>query len=114
MKKTLLATLLVASVLTPVASVAFAQTAKTKPTTATYITKEEVNLLGKSEQGRATVDQNTKVVDIGYENFTVGLIHRGSTRNASPAPAGANAAAQGSAEPCGRSMATPPPGGTPG
>jgi len=115
MKKTLLATLLLASVLTPaVAFVAFAQTAKTQPTTATYITKEEVDLLGKSEQGRATVDQNTKVVDIGYENFTVGLIHRGSTGNAPPAPAGTNAAAQGSAEPCGRSMATLPPGGTPG
>lgn len=42
MKKTPLAALLVASVLTPAAAfVAFAQTAKTKPTTATYITKEE-------------------------------------------------------------------------
>jgi len=115
MKKTLLATVVVAPVLTlAVAFVAFSQTAKTKPTTATYISKEEVDLLGKSEQGTATVDQNTKVVDIGYENFTVGLIHRSSTRNVPSVPAGVNAAAQRSAEPCGRSMVTLPPGGTPG
>jgi hypothetical protein len=55
-----------------------------------------------------------KVVDLGYENFALGIIHRGSTRTpAPPAPAGSGgAAAQG--QPCGRIMATLPAGGTPG
>ena len=113
MKKTLLNALVVASVLSPAA--AFAQTAKTKPTTATYITKEEIDLLGKSEQAKAVVDENTKVIDLGYENFTVGVIHRGSTRNPPPAAAGGNAGAPAAAPaPCGRTMAALPPGGTPG
>jgi hypothetical protein len=108
MKKTLLKTLVVATVLR--AAVAFAQTGKTKPTTATYITKEEVDLVSKSEQSKAVSDQNTKVIDLGYENFTVGVIHRASTRNA-PQEAGGGAPA---GERCGRQMATLPPGGIPG
>ena len=82
MKKTVLKVLVVASVLSPV--VAFAQTGKTKPTTATYITKEEIDQVSNSEQSKRTSDQNTKVVDLGYENFTVGVIHRASTRNPAP------------------------------
>ena len=42
MQRTVLRILVVASVLSPV--VAFAQTEKTKPTTATYIMKEEIEL----------------------------------------------------------------------
>ena len=45
MKKTLLKALVVASVLSP--AMAFAQTAKTKPTTATYITKEEIDAVSQ-------------------------------------------------------------------
>jgi mannose-6-phosphate isomerase-like protein (cupin superfamily) len=113
MKKTLLKALVVASVLIP--AVAFTQTGKTKPTTATYIMKEEIDAVSKSEQTRPTVDENTKVVDLGYENFTVGVIHRGSTRKPPQAPAGGGAAAAAApSEPCGRQMATLPPGGTPG
>jgi len=114
MKKTLLKALFVASVLS--SAVAFAQTGKTKPTTATYITKEEIDLVSRSEQQKTVVDENMKVVDLGYENFTVGVIHRASTRSAAPqAPAGGSAgAAAAPAEPCGRQMATLPPGGTPG
>jgi hypothetical protein len=114
MEKMLLKALVVASVLTP--AVAFAQTAKPKPTTATYITKEEVDLVSSSEQSKTTSDQNIKVVDIGYENFTVGVIHRASTRGAAPRiPAGGAARpAAAPPEPCGRQMATLPPGGTPG
>jgi len=114
MKKTLLKALFVASVLSP--AVAFAQTGRTKPTTATYITKEEIDLVSRSEQQKTVVDENTKVVDLGYENFTVGVIHRASTRSAAPqAPAGGSAgAAAAPAESCGRQMATLPPGGTPG
>ncbi len=114
MKKMLLAALVVASVLG--AAVAFAQTAKPKPTTATYITKEEVDLVNGSEQSKTTSDQNIKIVDIGYENYTVGVIHRASTTGAAPqAPAGGAArAAAAPPEPCGRQMATLPPDGTRG
>jgi mannose-6-phosphate isomerase-like protein (cupin superfamily) len=111
MKTTLLSALIVASVLS--SAVAFAQTGKTKPTTATYITKEEIDLVSKSEQTKAVVDENARVIDLGYENFAVGVIHRASTRNPAPAAGGA-AAAAAAGEPCGRPMATLPPGGTPG
>jgi mannose-6-phosphate isomerase-like protein (cupin superfamily) len=112
MKKTLMKALVVASVLSPAA---FAQTGKTKPTTATYITKEQVGLVSSGEQSKAVSDENTKVVDLGYENFTVGVIHRASTRNAaSTAPQAPAGGAAAPAESCGRQMATLPPGGTPG
>jgi hypothetical protein len=114
MKKTILNALVVASVLTP--AVAFAQTEKTKPTTATYIMKEEIDQVSNSEQSKRVVDENTKVVDLGYENFTVGVIHRASTRTPAP-PASGRGRAGGAAAPagtCGRQMATLPPGGTPG
>jgi mannose-6-phosphate isomerase-like protein (cupin superfamily) len=111
MKKTLLKALVVASVLTP--AVAFTQTGKTKPTTATYIMKDEIDRVSGSEQKKAVDDENTKVVDLGYENFTVGVIHRASTRSAAP-QAAAGGAAAAPADSCGRQMATLPPGGTPG
>jgi mannose-6-phosphate isomerase-like protein (cupin superfamily) len=114
MKKTILKALVAASVLSP--AVAFAQAPKTKPTTATYIMKEEIDQVSNSEQSKRTSDQNTKVVDLGYENFTVGVIHRASTRTPAPAaPEGGNAGGPpGATEPCGRQMATLPPDGTPG
>jgi hypothetical protein len=108
----------VAVVLSP--ALVFTQGAKTKPTTATYITKEEVDVVNKTGQG---IDRNIKVVDIGNENFTVGIIHRGKTVNgvAVPAPgaaanaaAGRGAAAAPAPTPCGRQMATAPAGGTAG
>jgi hypothetical protein len=108
MRNTAVKVLAIASVLNPVA--AFAQAAKTAPTTATYIMKEDIDKISASEQSQRTRDENAKVVDLGYENFAVGIIHRGSTRT--PAPAGGGAAPQ--AQPCGRMMATLPPGGTPG
>src|SRR6478735_6822353 len=101
-------------------AVLFAQGAKPKPTTATWITKEEVDTVNKQGQG---IDRNIKVADIGHENFTVGIIHRGKTVNGVAVPAAgaaANAAAGRSGapapatEPCGRQMATPPPGGAAG
>jgi mannose-6-phosphate isomerase-like protein (cupin superfamily) len=113
MKTTVLQLLIVASVLSP--AVAFAQTGKTKPTTATYIMKEEIDQVSNSEQSKPVIDENTKVVDIGYENFTLGVIHRGSTRNpASPAASSSRGNADAAVETCGRRMATLPPGGTPG
>ena len=112
MKNTILKVLVVAAIVTPVA--VFAQAGK-KPTTATYIMKEEIDKISASEQDKKTLDENAKVVDLGYENFSVGIIHRGSTRiPAPPAPAAATGAAAAPPKPCGRSMATLPPGGTPG
>ena len=101
-------------------AVALAQGGKTKPTTATYITKEEIDIVNSQGQG---TDRNIRVVDIGHENFSVGIIHRGKTVNgvavpvagraANAAPAAGRGAAP-PAEPCGRQMATPPPGGSAG
>src|SRR5215510_4558883 len=92
-----------------------------KPTTATYITKEEVDLVNSQGQG---IDRNIRTVDIGHENFSVGIIHRGKTVNGVAVPAAgaaANAAAAGrgaapapAPTPCGRQMATAPAGGTAG
>jgi mannose-6-phosphate isomerase-like protein (cupin superfamily) len=106
MKNTVMKVLVLALVLSPVA--AFAQARKPAPTTATYIMKEEIDKISATEQSQSTRDENAKVIDLGYENFSVGVIHRGSTRTpAPPAPAAA-------AQPCGRTMATLPQGGTPG
>src|SRR5215472_11178586 len=111
MKNTVVKVLVIASVLSPVP--AFAQAGKTAPTTATYIVKEDIDKISATEQSRRTRDENAKIVDLGYENFAVGIIHRGSTRTPEPpAPAGGAAAAQ--VQPCGRTMATLPSGGTPG
>ena len=118
MRKLAFRAVAIAVVLGP--AVGFAQGAKTKPTTATYITKEEVDLVNRQGQG---IDRNIKVVDIGHENFTVGIIHRGKTVNGVAVPAAgaaanaAPAAGRGPAppaEPCGRQMATAPAGGSAG
>src|ERR1700686_4593424 len=112
MRKTVLRALAMAVVLSP--AVTFTQSGKTKPTTATYISKEEVDIVNSKGQG---IDRNIKVVDIGHENFTVGIIHRGKTAGGVAVPSGGAAAAGGRAgapasEPCGRQMAALPPGGT--
>jgi hypothetical protein len=109
----------IAVVLVPVLAVA--QSPKTKPTTATYITKEEVDIV--NQQGPGT-DRNIKVVDIGHENFTVGIIHRTKTVNGvmlpaagaarGAAPAAGRGAAAPAPTPCGRQMATAPAGGSAG
>jgi len=117
MNRTVLKGLIAGAVLTPVVAVAtlvsFAQ--KAKPTTATYITKEEIDQIGATEQSKRGADENTKIVDLGYENFTVGVAHRSSTRTPPPAPSGGNAGRGGApAEACGRQADTLPPGGTPG
>lgn len=119
MRKLAFRAVAVAVVLLP--AVGLAQGAKTKPTTATYITKEEVDTVNHDGQG---TDRNIKVVDIGHENFTVGIIHRGKTVNGVMVPAGgataaaAPAAGRGAGTPaptaCGRQMATAPAGGSAG
>lgn len=105
MRKTVLRALAIAVVLSP--AVAFTQTGKTKPTTATYITKEEVDTVNKQGQG---IDRNITVVDIGHENYTVGIIHRGKTANGVAVPAGGGAA---NAAPAGGRWRRPLPEGPP-
>jgi len=119
MTKTFLKALAVAAALTPV--VGFAQA----PRLATYITDEEV----KAVNATPGVDRTIKVVDIGPENYAVGVIHRGASagggaaRGAAPvgggaaaggAGRGAAAAAAAAAEPCGEQSTAPSSGGTPG
>jgi hypothetical protein len=111
MTRTILRALAVAAVLSP--AVGFAQMGNKG---ATYITDEEV----KKVNALPGVDRTIKVVDIGPENFSVGIIHRG----ASGAPAGGGAgrgaaagAGRGAApagDPCGEQSTAPPAGGTPG
>src|SRR5262245_42799864 len=110
MNNTMVKILAIASVLGPAA--AFAQAAKAPPTTATYIMKGDVDKIGATEQSVSVGDENVKIVDLGYENFAVGIIHRGSTRT--PTPAGGGGAVAAQAQACGRTMATLPQGGTPG
>src|SRR4051812_50011846 len=82
MTKTVLKALAIAAALTP--AVGFAQ----GPKTATYITDEEV----KAVNATPGIDRTIKVVDIGPENFAIGVIHRGASgaaRGAAPAGGGA-------------------------
>src|SRR4030095_15266672 len=72
MRKTVLKAVALAAALTPV--VGFAQA----PKAATYITDEEV----KAVNATPGVDRTIKVVDVGPENFAVGVIHRGATGGA--------------------------------
>src|SRR5262249_12975349 len=109
--------ILISAVLALAPAVGFAQT----PKAATYITDEEV----KAVNATPGVDRTIRVVDIGNENFAVGIIHRGATGGARGAGAGAGGGAgrgagggggRGSATPvpCGEQAPPPPAGGTPG
>ena len=106
MVKTVLKTLAVAAVLSP--AVGFAQA----PKAATYITDEEI----KTVNATPGVDRTIKVVDVGPENFAVGVIHRGPTggaaRGAAPgggAPGAAGGAGRGAAAGGGAGAAAAPP-----
>src|SRR6185369_5894735 len=81
MTKTVLKALAVAAVLSP--AVGFAQ----GPKAATYITDEEV----KKVNALPGVDRTIKVVDIGNENFAIGVIHRGASAAAGGAGRGSHA-----------------------
>jgi len=83
---------------------------------ATYITKEEVDTVNK----QSGIDRTIRVLDIGHENFAVGIIHRGPTGGGRGAAAGAAdggagraAGAAATPEPCGEKVSSPPPAGTP-
>jgi mannose-6-phosphate isomerase-like protein (cupin superfamily) len=110
-------------------AVAFTQSGMGKPTAATYITDEEV----KAVNALPGVDRTIRVMDIGPENFAVGIIHRaapapraggagaaagrgaaagGGAARGAGAAAGRGAAQQG--EPCGEQVGATPAGATPG
>ena len=113
--KTLVAKAIGVSVLVGVVGCAAtsAQKAKSVTATATYINAAEIEMVGKAERDKPA-DMIIKVVDLGYENFAVGLIHRGSTRNVPAGGEGEGDIKARSPEPCGRHVDTLPQGGTPG
>lgn len=83
------------------------QSGPSKP--ATYITKEEIDIVNKQPGG----DRQIRVVDIGHENFAIGIVHRGPTGAAARGGGGAARANAPAPEPCGEKSATPPPAGAP-
>jgi len=127
MKKVILSVFAVPFILAP--AVMLAQSGM-KPSAATYISDEEV----KAVNALPGIDRTIRVVDIGPENFAVGIIHRGATgaaaRGAAAGAAGAAGAGRGAGagagagaaagrgaaaavEPCGE-QSTAPVTGTPG
>jgi hypothetical protein len=81
---------------------------QSKPTSATYISKEEVDKVNAT----SGVDRTIKVVDIGGEHFAVGIIHRVSAAAAAAARGrGAGGGARGGTSlppDCGQLISTPP------
>jgi mannose-6-phosphate isomerase-like protein (cupin superfamily) len=134
MKKAALVALGMTALLVPFAMKTSAQQGS-KP--ATYITKAEVDAVNATPG----VDRTIRVVDIGNEHYSVGIIHRGATGaaargaaagggaggggraggGAAAAGGGGRAAAgggaagggggRGAAVPCGERSSTPPPAG---
>src|SRR6201984_3803807 len=86
MKNPALRVLLTPAVLIPVA--VYAQPRPGNPTTATVITKAEIDKISSTEQSQRVRDENAKVVDIGDSwSMELGIIHRASTRTPPPSPA---------------------------
>ena len=114
MKSIGLKALCAAAVLIPLA--VYAQPRPGNPTTATVITKAEIDKISATEQNQTTRDENARVVDIGDGwSMELGIVHRASTRNPPPAPAG-RGNTQGATQtiPCGEQMANPPADALPG
>ena len=122
MKNTALKVLLAAAVLIPLA--VYAQPRPGNPTTATVITKAEIDKISATEQNQTTRDENARVVDIGDGwSMELGIIHRSKQRVLTVGEATAQAAGRGNAQaaagrgnaqaaaqttPCGEQMANPP------
>ncbi|HZT77729.1 MAG TPA: cupin domain-containing protein [Vicinamibacterales bacterium] len=109
MRHTALYGLMAAAVLVSVA--VYAQPRPGNPTTATLITKTEIDKISATEQSQRVRDENARVVDIGDNwSMELGIIHRASTRTPPPAPAGRGGNGRGATQPipCGEQMATPP------
>ncbi len=130
MKNTALKVLLAAAVLIPLA--VYAQPRPGNPTTATVITKAEIDKISATEQSQTTRDENARVVDIGDGwSMELGIVHRAKQRvmtvgeaqaargrgnaqagagRGNPQAAAGRATAQTAAPPipCGEQMANPP------
>src|SRR5206468_8648758 len=79
MKNTALKVLLTAAALIPLA--VLAQPRPGNPTTATVITKAEIDKISATEQNQTTRDENARVVDIGDGwSMELGIIHRSKQR----------------------------------
>jgi mannose-6-phosphate isomerase-like protein (cupin superfamily) len=110
MKTAILRLVGIALVVSP--AIGFAQQRGSKPTAATYITKEEVDAVNKTPG----VDRTLRVIDIGDQHFSVGIIHRGSTNVPANAAAGRAGRAGGQQAPpantqaCGDAMQSVPAG----
>src|SRR6202171_1938994 len=113
MKNPALKVLLMAAVLIPVS--VYAQPRPGNPTTATVITKAEIDKISATEQSQRVREENARVVDMG-DGWTMklGIIHRASTRNPPPAPAAGAGKAAAQTVPCGEQMANPPADAIPG
>jgi len=113
MKNTALRVLLASAVLIPLA--VYAQPRPGNPTTATVITKAEIDKISATEQSQTTRDENARVVDIGDGwSMELGIVHRAKQRvmtvgeaqaargrgNAPAAPARGNAQAVAPTTPC--------------
>jgi hypothetical protein len=125
MRNTAVTVVLTVSALIPL--VVFAQPRPGNPTTATVITKAEIDKILATEQSQTTRDENARVVDIGDGwSMELGIIHRGKQKvmtvgeaaqaaagRGTPPEAGRGNAAGGNAQapalvPCGQQMANPP------
>jgi mannose-6-phosphate isomerase-like protein (cupin superfamily) len=121
MKNTARRVLLAAAILIPVAVIA--QPRPGNPTTATVISKAEIDKISATEQSQQTRDENARVVDIGDGwSMELGIVHRSKQRvmtvgeaqaargrgNAPAAAARGNAQAAAPTTPCGEQMANPP------
>src|SRR5436189_2919314 len=107
MKNTALKVLLAAAILIPL--VVYAQPRPGNPTTATVITKAEIDKISATEQSQTTRDENARVVDIGDGwSMEVGIIHRSKQRVMTVAEA---AAARGAAPAAGAGRGAAPAAG---
>jgi len=122
MKRFALKVLFAAALVIPIAL--YAQPRPGNPTTATVITKAEIDKISATEQNQTTRDENARVVDIGDGwSMELGIVHRskqrvltvGEAAQAGRGRGGAQAAGgRGNAQaatpttPCGEQMANPP------
>src|ERR1043166_7087652 len=75
MKNTALTVLIAGAVL--IAAGVYAQPRPGNPTTATVITKAEIDKISATEQNQTTRDENARVVDIGDGwSMELGIVHR--------------------------------------
>src|ERR671937_2906766 len=97
MKNPALKVLLTAAVLIPLAVIA--QPRPGNPTTATVITKAEIDKILATEQSQTTRDENARVVDIGDGwSMELGIIHRSKQRVMTVGEAAQAAAGRGNAQ----------------